>query len=90
MISCDSQFLNRSGPENPNLSPKDCFRFLAGATQTFRLEYINKQKIAEEEIERRYFGHLILSGIRRLEQGIDLKTSLGKSTVWYIESRACL
>ncbi len=46
--------LFRSSSENANLSPKDCFQFLTAATQTFRMEYINRQKLAQEEIERRY------------------------------------
>ena len=47
-------FSFRSSSENAKLAAKDCFQFLTAATQTFRVEYINRQKLAKEEIERRY------------------------------------
>ncbi|XP_046841184.1 nucleoporin 88-like [Xenia sp. Carnegie-2017] len=45
--------LLRSSLNDRKLPPKDCFQFLTSATQTYRTEYINRQTLALEEVERR-------------------------------------
>ncbi|XP_028396827.1 nuclear pore complex protein Nup88-like [Dendronephthya gigantea] len=45
--------LLRSSSKNTDLAPKDCYKFLTAASQTFRVEYLNRQKLAQKEIERR-------------------------------------
>ena len=46
--------LNIRSDTNADLSQQECFQLLSRATQVFREEYIQKQDLALQEIEKRY------------------------------------
>ena len=57
-----SDVISRAG-KTPS-TPKECFQLLSRTTQVFREEYIQKQDLAREEIEKRFVDSSLLVIVR--------------------------